>query len=138
MFAQSRRHNGRLSMTLCSAEDGGIVMQLVTVGALASVLALAAPGIAEAAELQEAQAIVSFAGIDTSSEVGADQALHRIRAAAREACGADFGRQTSARRNLTAACVDDAMARAVGDLGAPAVAARFYGDRIYAERGARS
>lgn len=113
-------------------------MQLVTIGALASALALAAPGVADAAELQEGQAIVSFAGVDTSSEAGADEALHRIRAAAREACSADFGRQTTARRNLTEACVDDAMTRAVNDLGNANVAARFYGDRVYAERGARS
>jgi len=113
-------------------------MQKITLGALASALVLVSPAFAEPNEPALAQTVVSFSGIDMTSEAGADRALELIRDAAREVCDVGARRHGFAMLNASAACVDEAVARAVDDLGSLNVTARYYGARQYALRGARS
>jgi UrcA family protein len=109
-------------------------MQRLTLGAFVSALIVLTPNIARAADVEQ-QARVTLSDLDTGTALGADRALHRIRSAAREVCGATFSRQSFAWRNATEACVDDAMTRAVEELGDPLVSARFSGAQLYARRG---
>jgi len=111
-------------------------MQRATIGVVVAALVLIAPH-ADAVEMQR-QVEVSLAGVDTSSDGGADEALRRIRDAAEEACDVRRGPQPLAERRAARACVAEAVSQAVDNLGDPQVTARHRGNRTYASSSARS
>jgi UrcA family protein len=108
-----------------------------TVGAVVAALVLITPNLARASEDQQ-EVVVRVGDLDTTTERGADRALLRIRRAARDVCDVSPGRRSLEDRLSARACVQDAMARAVADLGDPMVAARFNGAPRYARIGEQS
>jgi UrcA family protein len=114
-----------------------IIMHRLTVGAFVSALVLITPNLANALEDQQ-EVIVQVGDLDTTTESGADRALHRIRRAAQDVCDASPGLRSHEERRAARACIQDAMSRAVDDFGDPMVAARFNGGRLYAGRAERS
>ncbi|HET9230302.1 MAG TPA: UrcA family protein [Vitreimonas sp.] len=106
-------------------------------GALVSALVLATPNFAAALEDYQ-KVVVQVGDLDTTAEQDADRALHRMRRAAQDVCDAPPAMRSYDDRRAAQACVEDAMSRAVDDFGDPAVAARFYGGRLYARSGERS
>lgn len=112
-------------------------MHRLTVGAFVSALVLVTPNLAAASEEQQ-EVVVQVGDLDTATDRGADRALRRIRRAAQDVCDAAPGLRSHEDRLAARECIQDAMSRAVDDLGDPMVAARFNGSRLYARRGERS
>ena len=108
-------------------------MHRLTVGAFVSALILITPDMAVALEEQQ-KAEVQVGDLDTTSERGADRALYRIRRAAQDVCDAPSGMRSRDDRLAGRVCIQEAMSRAVDELGDPMVAAKFNGSRLYAER----
>ena len=71
---------------------------------------------------------VSAAGLNTSSNSGADRILRRFRMATRAACDVQFGARSDAEMAREQSCVDQTMARAVSDLGSHTVSVRHARD----------
>ena len=98
---------------------------------LAATIFTATPSFAEG---QEGRSIaIDLAGVDLASDAGAAHALRRIERAAIRACEAREGRQNLEERQLARACVEEATERAVQELDAPLVTARFTGDARLAQ-----
>jgi len=112
-------------------------MHRLTVGAFVSALVLVTPNLAAASDDQQ-QSVVQVGDLDTSTVRGADRALQRFRKAAQDVCDAAPAMRSRDDRLAARACIQDAMSRAVDDLGDPMVAARFNGSRLYARSGERS
>ena len=110
-------------------------MQYVAIGVFTAALALAAPNPATA---EPQQVKVNLSGIDLTSDAGADQALRRIRNAARAVCGVRGGAQPYRDRADARDCAREAMQQAVDDLNSPLVSRRLQRNRGYAEAGRRS
>lgn len=110
-------------------------MQYVAIGVFTAALALAAPNPATA---EPQQVKVNLSGIDLTSDAGADQALRRIRNAARAVCGVRGGAQPYRDRADARDCAREAMQQAVDDLNSPLVSRRLQRNRAYAEAGRRS
>ena len=110
-------------------------MQYVAIGVFTAALALAAPNPATA---EPPQVKVNLSGIDLTSDAGADQALRRIRNAARAVCGVRGGAQPYRDRADARDCAREAMQQAVDDLNSPLVSRRLQRNRAYAEAGRRS
>jgi UrcA family protein len=91
----------------------------------AIVLVAARPATAEEAAMPTQ--IVSLAGIDVSTERGADQLLRRIRHAARNVCAVGSGIQPRAEIVVQQACLHETMARTVAQIDNPVLTARFDG-----------
>ena len=68
---------------------------------------------------------VSLAGIDASTQHGADQILRRIRHAAWDVCDVRTGAQPIAVLRAEQQCVHDAISRSVAELNDPNVNARY-------------
>ena len=66
---------------------------------------------------------VSYAGLDLSTEAGAQEAYSRIHRAAKGVCSHLYTLELGQRRHLWDTCVRDAMARAVVGIGAPRLTA---------------
>jgi UrcA family protein len=114
-----------------------IIMHRLTVGAFVSALVLITPNLATAMEDQQ-ELVVQVGDLDTTTEWGADRALHRIRKGAQDVCDAPPGLRSYDDRRAARACIQETMSRAVDDLADPMVATRFYGSRLYAHGGDRS
>lgn len=112
-------------------------MHRSTLGAVASALVILSPALAKAEEPQQ-QVVVHMGDLDTSSDRGASRALMRIRRAAEDVCDAGPALRRFEERVAIRECVNDAMSRAVADLGDPIVAAKFNGHRLYARSSERS
>jgi UrcA family protein len=111
-------------------------MQHVAIGVFATALVLAAPSPAIAqAQLQME---VDLSGIDLSSDAGADQALRRIRNAARAVCGVRSGPQPFNERAAARECARESIAQAVEDLDVPYVSQRLQRSRQFADATPRS
>ncbi len=108
-------------------------MQRAILITLTATLALAAPRVALAKDTPE-QVRVNFADLNTSTDLGADRALRRIRHAAENACDVRRGLQPFTERAASRKCVEETMTRAVADLGSPMVAQRFNGNSVLASR----
>jgi UrcA family protein len=104
-------------------------------GVFVSALVLTAPNLATA---QTTQMEVDLSGIDLTSEAGADQALRRIRNAARAVCGVRGGLQPHADRVTARECAREAMEQAVDDLDVPYVSERLQRSRAFAQLNRRS
>src|SRR5690349_5367097 len=115
-------------MIACSADYGGDVMDRLVVGALASALFIVTPNLAKASEVEK-NVEVSLAGIDTSTDRGADHALRRIRHAAEGACDFSPALRSRPEQRQARACIDEAVSRAVDELDAPKVTERYRGNR---------
>ena len=84
----------------------------ITIAAIAAALALA--GTAQAGSAyQEKTQTVDLAGLDLSSEQGAEVAMTRIRNAARTVCDSHSSARSLTERNIVSACVDSAIETAV-------------------------
>ena len=102
-----------------------IVSVLGAMAATAATLAFATPA---AAQNEDRSVTVSIADLDPSSPTDAARLDRRLRAAAREVCGPDQGKDVRARR-LTLACEKVALSRANADVQ---VALRGGGSRTVA------
>lgn len=76
---------------------------------------------------------VNLAGVDLDSDAGAEHALRRIHRAAQRVCDAREGRQPLEVRRAALACVRETTERAVHELDAPLVTARFASDTRLAQ-----
>lgn len=112
-------------------------MHRSTLGAVASALVILSPTLAKAEEQQQ-EVVVRVSDLDTTSDRGASRALLRIRRAAEDVCDASPGLRRHEERAAARECVNEAMSRAVTDLGDPMVAAKFNGHRLYARSSERS
>lgn len=79
---------------------------------------------------------VSYAGLDLSTEAGAQVAYRRIRVAAQGVCSHLHTLVLGEQRQAWEVCVRDATARAVADIGAPRLTA--YADLTAARQRAAS
>ena len=79
-------------------------------------------GVAVAADLSDepAKQVVGYADLDLTHAAGAAILYGRIQAAARDVC-APFGPQSLATIVRDRRCADEAVARAIGDVNAPAL-----------------
>lgn len=66
---------------------------------------------------------VSYAGLNLNTEAGAREAYSRIRSAAKGVCSHLYTLELGQRRHIWETCVNDAIARAVADVRAPALTA---------------
>ena len=102
---------------------------LIAAAAFAAAAMASAPAAAQSYERFATP--VSYADLNLDSRAGADVMINRIESAARDGCGARFGRITLHEHLMLRECVRGSSDRAVTYLGRPLVTER------YIERGGR-
>lgn len=102
---------------------------LIAAAAFAAAAMASAPAAARTTERFATP--VGYADLNLGNRAGADVMINRIESAARDGCGARFGRISLREHLLLRACVRGSADRAVTHLGHPLVTAR------YIERGGR-